>query len=144
MRVGQADSSTDLGGVREMLEPEVAALAATRALDEQVAALREAIQVMDINLNNADAFIAADNQFHLALARGTQNRFILTLVNVIVGLLSEQSKLIFSVPGGPERSQLHHRFLLGAIERKHGVSARMAMQAHLRQVREDVRLSTAR
>ncbi len=142
MRVGQAGSSANLVEVREIIEPEIAALAAARATEEHIAAMRAAVEVMDASLNDADAYIAADNDFHLALARGTQNELILALVDSIVDLLSEQRKLIFSVDGGPQRGQIHHKHILDAILRRDPEAAHAAMRAHLRQVREDVQTAT--
>src|SRR5947199_5173060 len=60
MRVGEAGSSSNLVEVREIIEPGIAALAAIRATDEHIAAMREAVRVMDANLSEADAYIAAD------------------------------------------------------------------------------------
>src|SRR2546426_9746 len=51
MKVGQAGSSESLVEVREIIEPEIAALAAVRATDEQITAMREAVKVMDINIH---------------------------------------------------------------------------------------------
>ncbi len=137
MRVGQAGSSANLVEVREIIEPGIAALAAIRATDEHIAVMREAVRVMDANLNEANAYIAADNDFHRALAKGTQNELILTLVDSIVDLLSEQRKQIFSVDGGPERGQIHHKRILDTIIRRDAEAAREAMRAHLQQVRMD-------
>src|SRR6266516_5199086 len=139
MRVGQAGSSANLVEVREIIEPEIAALAAVRATDEHIAAMREAVRVMDANLKEANAYIAADNDFHRALAKGTQNELILTLVDSIVDLLSEQRKQIFSVDGGPERGQIHHKRILDTIIRRDAEAAREAMRAHLHQVRMDLK-----
>ena len=137
LSVGQEDGSQKLVEVRGILEPEIAALAAARATEEEIAAMRKAVEIMDNNLTNANAYIAADNDFHRALAKGTQNVLILRLVDSIVDLLSEQRKQIFAVDGGPERGQFHHKRLLDAVIRHDPETARQAMQAHLRQVRED-------
>src|SRR5215471_15107906 len=142
MKVGQAGSSDSLVEVREIIEPEIAALAALRAKDEQISAMREAVGVMDTNLHEANAYIAADNDFHRALAKGTQNVLILALVDSIVDLLSEQRKLIFSTKGAPERGQIHHKRILASVMNHDVEAARAAMHAHLHQVREDVKSST--
>lgn len=138
MQLGQADRSANLVEVREILEVEIAALAALRATDTDITSLRSAVEIMDQNLQNADAFISADNDFHQALARATQNVIILTLVNSIVTLLSEQRKQIFAVPGGPERGQKHHKQILHAVIQHDASAAREAMRSHLQQVREDI------
>jgi GntR family transcriptional repressor for pyruvate dehydrogenase complex len=138
MRIGQAVNSSSLVEVREILEPEIAALAAVRATEEHVAAMQEAVAIMDANLNDADAYITADNDFHRALAEGTQNVLILALVDSIVDLLSEQRKHIFSVSGGPQRGQIHHKRVLETVIQHDPEAARQAMHAHLHQVRDDV------
>ena len=61
LKLGEVGGSNMLVEVREMLEVEIAALAAARATDTDVAALREAVLAMDAHLCDADAFIVADN-----------------------------------------------------------------------------------
>jgi GntR family transcriptional regulator, transcriptional repressor for pyruvate dehydrogenase complex len=139
LKLGEVGGSDNLVEVREILETEIAALAAARATEKEIDAMREAVKVMDESLNDADAFIAADNNFHEALAQGTQNTLILILVNSIVNLLSEQRKQIFEVEGGPQRGQIHHKRILESIIRRDPQAARAAMRSHLRQVRDDVR-----
>lgn len=138
LKLGEVGGSNNLVEVREILETEIAALAAARATEKEIAVMREAVRVMDESLNDADTFITADNTFHEALAQGTQNTLILILVNSIVNLLSEQRKQIFEVEGGPQRGQLHHKKILESIIRRDPEAAREAMRAHLRQVRQDV------
>ena len=138
LKLGEVGGSDNLVEVREILETEIAALAAARATEKEIAAMREAVKVMDENLNNANAFIAADNRFHEALARATQNTLIIILVNSIVNLLSEQRKQVFDVEGGPQRGQIHHRRILDSVIRRDPEAARTAMRSHLRQVREDI------
>jgi DNA-binding FadR family transcriptional regulator len=126
-----------LAEVREILEPEIASLAAVRADAQDIAAMREPIAIMDEARKDSDAFIEADLDFHLALAEAAANPLILSLIDSIVGLLREQRMRIFLVEGGPERGQYHHKQILEAIELHDPVGAREAMKAHLRQVRKD-------
>jgi GntR family transcriptional repressor for pyruvate dehydrogenase complex len=139
LKLGEVGGSANLVEVREILETEIAALAAARATEKEIDAMREAVKVMDDNLDDADAFIAADNNFHEALAQGTQNTLILILVNSIVNLLSEQRKKIFETEGGPQRGQVHHKRILESVIRRDPQAARAAMRSHLQQVRDDVR-----
>jgi DNA-binding FadR family transcriptional regulator len=139
IRIGQPEGSTYLAEVREILEPEIAALAATRADAEDLTSMHEAVSIMDKAKRDSDAFIEADLDFHLALAEAAANPLILSLIDSIVGLLREQRLRIFQVEGGPERGQYHHKRIMEAIERHDPLGAREAMKAHLRQVREDCR-----
>jgi GntR family transcriptional repressor for pyruvate dehydrogenase complex len=137
IRIGQPEGSGFLAEVREILEPEIASLAAVRADAQDIAAMREPLAVMDEARKDSDAFIEADLDFHLALAEAAANPLILSLIDSIVGLLREQRMRIFLVEGGPERGQYHHKRILEAIEHHDPVGAREAMKAHLRQVRKD-------
>lgn len=137
LAASQADTLARLVEVREILEPEIAARAAARAEASHIAAMREAVTAMDAALGDADKYIEADLDFHLALAEATQNPLILTLIDSIVGLLREQRTRVFAMPEGSAHGQLHHRRILLAIERRDPAAARHAMLVHLEQVRED-------
>ena len=143
MKIGQPEGSTHLAEVRAILEPEIAALAAIRAEEQDIAAMREAVAVMDRARSDGDAFIEADLDFHLSLAEAAANPLILSLIDSIVGLLREQRMRVFKVKGGPERGQFHHKRILEAVERRDSGKAREAMRAHLQQVREDSPVETS-
>lgn len=137
MKFGAIKGSGNLVEVREILEPEIAALAATRITDEYIAAMQEAVKIMDTALDKVDVFVEADLDFHLALAEGTQNPFIPILMDSIIDLLREQRKRTGLVDGGLDRGQFHHKKILDAVMRHDAQAARKAMQDHLQQVRED-------
>jgi len=136
IRGGPSEGAVHLVEVREILEPEIAALAAQRADEDARTAMRESITVMDGALD-AEGFIEGDLDFHLALAEAAGNPLILSLIDSIVGLLREQRMRTYYIEGGPERGQYHHKRILAAVERRDPQAAREAMFAHLRQVRQD-------
>ncbi len=142
LKLGEIGGSDSLVEFRTILEVEIAALAAARTTEKEISAMRMAIDAMDESLNDADAYIAADNIFHEALAQATQNALIIILINSIVNLLSEQRKQVFEVEGGPQRGQIHHRRILESVIRRDPEAARAAMRSHLQQVREDVYAAT--
>lgn len=137
VKIGQQEGSGHLAEVRAILEPEIAALAASRIQEPEITTMREAVAQMDRAGNDPDGYIEADLDFHLALAEGANNPLILSLLDSIVGLLREQRLRIFQVPGGPARGQIHHKKILDAVERRDADDARSAMRAHLLQVRDD-------
>ncbi|MGB2602280.1 MAG: FadR/GntR family transcriptional regulator [Candidatus Sulfotelmatobacter sp.] len=141
VKIGQQESSTHLAELRLILEPGIAALAAERIEEEYLAAMREAVAVMDRAQKDPAAYIEADLDFHLALAEAVANPLILSLIDSIVGLLREQRIKIFNVEGGPQRGQVHHKRILEAMERRDPEKARSAMRAHLEQVRQDSQVS---
>jgi GntR family transcriptional regulator, transcriptional repressor for pyruvate dehydrogenase complex len=137
VRVNQQEGSLHLAELRQVLEPEIAARAATRIDEPLLATMREAVAIMDRNLHDPDAYVEADLDFHLALAEAVGNPIILSLLDSIVGLLREQRGRIFEVDGGPERGQFHHKRILAAVESRDPEKARDAMRAHLKQVLTD-------
>jgi GntR family transcriptional regulator, transcriptional repressor for pyruvate dehydrogenase complex len=130
--------------VREILEPECAALAAIRIEEQQIAMMREAVAVMDRSMKDPAAYIEADLDFHLSLAEAAGNPLVLSILDSIVGVLREQRMCIFSVPGGPKRGQIHHKAILETIEKHNETGARLAMRAHLLQVKKDSAAATSK
>jgi GntR family transcriptional regulator, transcriptional repressor for pyruvate dehydrogenase complex len=137
VKLGKPEGSPHLAELRLILEPGIAALAAVRATEEDIATMREAVEVMERSQKDPEAYIEADLDFHLALAEAVANPLILSLIDSIVGLLREQRIRIFNVEGGPQRGQVHHKRILAAMEQRDSEMARTAMRAHLEQVRED-------
>src|SRR6266849_492188 len=144
VKIGQPEGSQYLAELRAILEPEIAALAAARAQESDLATMREAVAVMDRAGRDPDAYIEADLDFHLSLAEAAANPLILSLIDSIVGLLREQRLRIFKVEGGPERGQFHHKRILEAMEQRDPEKVRDAMRAHLEQVREDSQVSSSK
>src|SRR5581483_6061622 len=136
-RIGQQEGSVHLAELRQILEPEIAALAAPRIDRQLLITMREAVAAMERALHDREAYIEADLDFHLALAEAAANPLILALIDSIVGLLREQRSRIFDVDVGPQRGQFHHKKILQAVEQHDADAARAAMRDHLRQVRED-------
>ena len=142
VKLGQVEGSPHLAELRLILEPGIAAMAAERVKDEDLAAMREAVAVMERSQKDPEAYIEADLDFHLALAEAAANPLILSLIDSIVGLLREQRIRIFNVEGGPQRGQVHHKRILDAMERRDPEMARSAMRAHLEQVRQDSQVAS--
>jgi GntR family transcriptional repressor for pyruvate dehydrogenase complex len=138
VKIGHPEGSGYLVEVREILEPEIAARAAERATPENLAAMYEAVATMDTAMQDADTFIEADLDFHLALAEATQNSLVPTLLDSIIDLLREDRTRVFlTVTGGAARGQFHHKRILDAVTRHDPEAARHAMRDHLEQIRRD-------
>lgn len=136
--IDQQQGLENLMEVREILEPQIAALAADKATEEDLQTLKEAIDVMDQSMKDLEAYITADHHFHLALAEATQNQLLVTLIDSVVDLLRQQRKQIFtSSMDGPKKGQKHHKRIYKAISERNWKLARKAMYEHLQQVRAD-------
>jgi len=126
--------------VREIMEPEIAALAATRATEMLVTNMQAAYDAMERAQGNSEAFIEADLSFHRALAEATQNPLIPILMDSIIELLREEGKQRPNVEIVLKRGQIHHRKILEAVMNQDAKAARLAMVEHLAQIRADMSL----
>lgn len=138
VQVGKGETSKNLIELREILEPEIAALSASRATQENVAAMREAVETMDQSMDDISTYIEADLDFHLALAESIKNPLILLLLDLLIVELREQRFRSVSVEGALHRGQPHHKAILAAVEKGDVKSARRVMIAHMVEVRKDL------
>ena len=129
-------SAFELVTARRLIEPSVAALAATTAGREEVARIAAALTLFEQHWHGTHwQKLEADRAFHMSLAEATGN-------SVIVGLLEDLWHGMF----GPifavlsERTQLtnrqsmtmsDHRIILRCIERRDAKGAEAAMINHL-------------
>lgn len=143
LQVGHKNHIANVVEIREMLEPGIAARAAQQATAQHIARMETAIRKMDENIENINAFIVADFEFHQAMAEATQNELIPTLIGPFIELLQEQRRQVGIVPGGPERGQIHHKSILQMIANRDSEGAFQAMKAHLKQVRDDIASASA-
>jgi GntR family transcriptional repressor for pyruvate dehydrogenase complex len=138
VKVDRDKGLTNLMQVREMLEPEIAASAAAMATPDDLTEMQKAIDAMDESLDDAEAYIEADQRFHHALAKATRNQLLLSLIDPIVDLLLEQRmKIFYADTGGADRGQHHHRRIFEAVSTGNVEAAHNEMVAHLKQVRKD-------
>ena len=144
MSLNLNDNMADVVEIREILEVEMATLAATRARPVDIDQMQSAIAIMDENLDNVSEFIRQDHAFHLALARATQNAVMPLLISSIVDLLQRSRSRTALVDGSLQRGQGHHKQILQAIRQRDAAGAQKAMQLHLEQVRRDSEAAPAR
>jgi GntR family transcriptional repressor for pyruvate dehydrogenase complex len=136
MKFGLEEGTKYLAEVRGILEPEIAALAAARREQEHILAMQEAYAAMDASMEDIDAFIESDLDFHLAMAEASQNPLILMLIDTMIDLLRESRARFARATGGVARAQAHHRQILKSIMDSDPTAAREAMDVHLERVRE--------
>jgi GntR family transcriptional regulator, transcriptional repressor for pyruvate dehydrogenase complex len=124
--------------LRRALEPEIAALAASRVNSEHLQRLQVCIDEMDRCIEDPDGYIRADHGFHSTLAEATGNPLFIAISSVIVNLAQSARKKMFEVDGAPERGQDYHRRILKFVSEGDCAKARSEMLNHLIQVDHDV------
>lgn len=146
VRMKPEERFSNLIQVRLLLEPEIAALAAASANQEDISRMRQAIHQMDKAMisGNVDVFLKGDFAFHMALAESTGNDLIPLIIAPVVNLMRDfQRYHLTKVKGGGQRSQYNHKRVMEAIEKHDPGAARLCMQGHIIQVRDDIESTKA-
>ena len=123
--------------VRMMLETHVAALAAERSTDAEIAQLES---LMDRWVAAGDDVAAAsqlDVDFHRAIATSAHNELYLVLLDSIAGALLENRRATLALEHSHAKVLGEHRAVVNAIAAHDPEAARGAMRTHLRGVEED-------
>lgn len=122
---------------RELLEPQVAALAAQNATQADHKVLQDILERQQ-NEPDKDVSTALDQDFHLALARATGNAVLLQIVELLGNLFSK-SRHADSQSTHRHRLSIHgHQKIVKAIQDAKPEAARDLMAAHLSTIREFV------
>ena len=124
--------------VRRVIEPSAAKLAASRATDDEIASIEQAYQQMAANLNDIDAFIGADMQFHAGIVRASHNEILEQIVNVIREALVASRKVTLQLPNSGYESLPRHYAILAAIKDRNEAAAQNAMDTLINSVKSDL------
>lgn len=133
-------SYEDLMVYREMLEPDIAALAARYVTPEELAVIKELMERAETAHRQGDAetHVSADAEFHLALARASRNELAIATVAGIQGLLRSVLDAQYRVSADSD-GILSHRPIYAALMAHDPEGARSAMVNHLHCTRDALR-----
>ena len=129
---------SELLDFRKMLEPPLAARAATHASPDEVAEMEEILQRQEAKLSHDEASIAEDAEFHYSIALASDNSVVLKVLDVLMDLLRETRERSLQLEGRPQKSLAGHRRILAAIKRHDAEAAKDAMRRHIEDIEEIV------
>lgn len=119
----------DLLEFRCLFEPEVAALAAERATESDLAEMLRCVEVLRSAVEEG-VRPPEDLGFHLALARATRNESVVDVSRLIIRFYNQDVYL-------PDVMDVHgHRRIYEAVLGRNPAAARAAMRAHLQEIQE--------
>ena len=131
------------------LETEAAGLAAQRRSEANLLQMRRALDAVIAAVEAGQDSVAADFQFHLEIARATQNSHFAELMSTLGSQIIPRARLEPSVDMSAERMaymrrvNAEHESILDAITSQDAESARAAMRTHLSNSRERRRRAQA-
>ncbi len=129
---------SELLDFRKMLEPPLAARAATHASPEEVTEMEEILQRQEEKQDEGDAAVAEDAEFHYSVALASGNSVVLKVLDILMDLLRDTRERSLQVEGRSQKSLAGHRRILAAIKRHDAEAAKAAMRRHIEDVEEIV------
>jgi GntR family transcriptional repressor for pyruvate dehydrogenase complex len=129
---------SELLDFRKMLEPPLAARAATHASTDEISELEEILQRQEAKQSQGEPAVAEDAEFHYSVALASGNSVVLKVLDIIMDLLRDTRERSLQVEGRPQKSLAGHRRILAAIKRHDAEGAKSAMRRHIEDVEEIV------
>jgi GntR family transcriptional repressor for pyruvate dehydrogenase complex len=129
---------SELLDFRKMLEPPLAARAATHVSPDEISEMEEILQRQEGTLSHGEAAIAEDAEFHYSIALASGNSIVLKVLDILMDLLRDTRERSLQLKGRPERSLAGHRRILAAIKRHDAEAAKNAMRRHIEDIEEIV------
>jgi GntR family transcriptional repressor for pyruvate dehydrogenase complex len=124
----------ELMDVRSIIEPPLAARAAAHASPAQIELLEEILRRQRQKLLRGERAVDEDTAFHSQIARAAGNRVMLSVLDTLVGLLTETRRRVLQDAERSRASLEGHRLVLRAIRRRDADGAEAAMRRHIRSV----------
>lgn len=125
--------------VRRILEPAVAALAAERANDVQLADVQTQQERMEAAARRGERTVDYDSSFHSSIARATGNHTLVQVVRALSAAVAASRDLSLRTPEAVDAALDAHRAIVVAIHARDATAAREAMERHLDLVTESIR-----
>ncbi len=129
-----ADRLPDIIEAREALEVKLAALAAERRSEEEMAAIDSALATMESEIAGGDRGVMGDELFHEAITAAAHSSLLAKLMHEISELIRETRIESLSQADRPRASLEGHRRIAAAVRKQDAQAAANAMAAHIRLV----------
>jgi len=120
--------------VRLLIEPAIAALAASRATEATIVQLQAVLHGSDPSLS-AERALELDVEFHLLLAHAAQNPLLTTLLTMVTDWTLELRRTSHASKKSRRESIQGHQEIFDAVADGDAPRAKAAMESHLDQVR---------
>lgn len=124
----------ELLDVRKMIEPALAARAATHASDDDIAEMEQILSRQGDKVRRGEIPVDEDAEFHYSIALAADNSVVLKVLDVLMDLLRDTRERNLQVEGRQAKSLAGHQRILAAIRRHNAVAAQQAMRDHLDEV----------
>jgi GntR family transcriptional repressor for pyruvate dehydrogenase complex len=118
--------------VRQLLEAEIANLAAKRCTPEDLVLIQASLDEMCSDIESGGIGLKGDNDFHTALAIASKNSAMSEILHMCAGLLSKSRQTTLRIPGQPIKSLEDHQAIFNAIKNGSAILASELMKDHIK------------
>lgn len=125
--------------MRKILEAGIAALAAERRTEMNLTAMERCLTIIRQNPSKPEGYVDADVQFHMEIARATQNPALLVLLEPLSDLLRESRVRSYCGAQMVKLRLKQHEEIFKMIRIQDVQGARNAMSHHLADTEKDLR-----
>jgi GntR family transcriptional repressor for pyruvate dehydrogenase complex len=130
----QRERVLELLEIRKIIEPALAARAATHATAAQIARMEQILRRQEEKVQRGELAIEEDAQFHYNLALAVNNATLLKMVDVLMDLLRQTHERTLQDGGRLHKSLEGHRRILAAVKSRDPQSAESAMRQHVEEI----------
>jgi DNA-binding FadR family transcriptional regulator len=122
----------ELHQLRVLLEPELAAMAASSITDETLDRLSGEIDRMSELEADPDAYLEVDHEFHMEICRAADNRILDRIMYSARWLGTASRRITNEAPAALRKATNDHTEIYEALVARDPAGARAAMRKHLR------------
>ncbi len=143
-RINMDESPFVIIQARKILEPSIASFAAIRRNETALKRIAEIPEWIDSDHSKvqvlSDVFSEGDREFHLEVAKATENPMLISVQEMFHSLMGQELWLTlmrhtsFSTPGRWEEANREHHSIFDAISQRNARLAARCMRAHLQRV----------
>lgn len=124
--------------VRLLLEPDLAALAAQRRTEDDLACMRRALAQMEAAMKAGEDYHTYDYQFHIAMAQCVHNSVIERIFPVIFEAVESGYAKTSHVQGSYTVALDFHKQILSAVKAGQSEAAMQATRCHIQRTLRDI------
>ncbi len=130
----EKDYQLELFEMRQLLESQIAYLAAERATPENMTKMEKILRRQEEQIANGETGLDSDSDFHHALAEAANNRILLHVINTTIEFQAESRESYLLGEERAKKSLDHHKKIFSAIKKGDSELAAKAMHEHIESV----------
>lgn len=124
--------------LRKILEPQIAALAAARITEQQMAEIETVLARQLEAITAGRDQVSLDERFHSLIAKASANSVLCEVYTTLHGVLAESRIQELQSPERNRRSLAHHTAIVAALREHAPEQAAELMRSHMEQVEQNL------